>query len=74
MHGVYYYHFVRVGGRLRKRYLKPDEVEAIRAACHARREDERAKRVQMRQAGQTLRELIARLREIQQGFDLGRER
>lgn len=65
LHGAYYYHFVRVGGRLRKRYLKPDEVEAVKAACQARREDERARRIEMRQAQQSVRELVARLRQIQ---------
>ena len=68
LHGAYYYHFVRVNGRLRKRYLKPDEVEAVKAACQARREDERAKRIETRQAHQSVRELIARLRQIQQDF------
>lgn len=65
LHGAYYYHFVRVGGRLTKRYLKPDEVQAVKAACQARREDERAKRIETRQAHQSIRELVARLRQIQ---------
>lgn len=65
LHGAYYYHFVRVGNRLRKRYLKPDEVETVSAACQARREDEKAKRIETRQAHQSLRELIAKLRQIQ---------
>jgi hypothetical protein len=65
LHGAYYYHFVRVGGRLTKRYLKPDEVEAVKVACQARREDERAKRNEIRQAHQSARELIAKLRQIQ---------
>jgi hypothetical protein len=68
LHGAYYYHFVRVGGRLRKRYLKLDEVEAVKAACHARRADERARRSETRQAHQSVRELIARLRQIQRDF------
>jgi hypothetical protein len=33
LHGPYFYHFWREDGRLKKRYLKPDEVEATRAAC-----------------------------------------
>jgi hypothetical protein len=65
LHGAYYYHFVRVGGRLRKRYLKPDEVEAVKAACQVRRGYERSKRNETRQAYQSVRELIARLRQIQ---------
>jgi hypothetical protein len=65
LHGPYYYHFERVGGCLRKRYLKPHEVEAFKAACQARREAERANRIETRQAHQSVRELIARLRQIQ---------
>ncbi len=68
LHGTYYYHFMRVGGRLRKRYLKPDEVEAVRAACIARRTDERAKRTQTRQALQSVRVVVAKLRDIQWEF------
>lgn len=71
LHGAYYYHFVRVGGRLMKRYLKPDEVEAVKAACQARREDERAKRIEMRQAHQSIRESSAILRRIQQSLYRG---
>lgn len=33
LHGPYFYHFFREDGRQRKRYLKPDEVEATREAC-----------------------------------------
>jgi|SRR6266853_5876053 len=65
LHGAYFYHFMRVGGRLKKRYLKPDEVQAVKAACQARREDERERRIETRQAHQSVRELIARLRQIQ---------
>jgi len=33
LHGAYFYHFIRVNGKLRKRYLKISEVEEIQAAC-----------------------------------------
>lgn len=36
LHGAYYYHFVRVDGRLKKRYIKPSEVEAVQQACNER--------------------------------------
>ena len=36
LHGAYFYYFVRVGGRLRKRYLKASEVQEIQTACLAR--------------------------------------
>ena len=65
LHGAYHYYFVRVDGRLKKRYLKADEVEAIHAVCKARREDEKATRRQVRQAQLSVREIIARLRELQ---------
>src|SRR5437763_4927106 len=65
LHGAYYYHFVRVGGRLRKRYLNPHDVDAVKAACQARREDERARRIETHQAQQSFRELVTRLRELQ---------
>jgi hypothetical protein len=41
LHGPYYYHFSRHGGRLRKRYVRPAEVEQVRAACEARRRQRR---------------------------------
>lgn len=66
LHGAYYYYFVRVGGRLRKCYLKSDEVQAVMAACRARRADERAKRIETRQSQQRIREFVVRLRHIQQ--------
>ena len=40
-HGPYYHLFWREGGRLRKRYLKPAEVAEVRAACEARRANQR---------------------------------
>ena len=39
LHGPYYAHFYRAGGRLRKRYLKQADVEQVRAQCQQRRED-----------------------------------
>lgn len=63
LHGAYYYHFVRVGGKLKKRYLKADEVEAIKAACDARRKSEKETRKQIRQVWLTVRELREHLRK-----------
>lgn len=73
LHGAYYYHFVRVGGRLTKRYLKANEVKTIRVACEARREAEKARRNQSRQTQIRLRELSALLREIRQQINLAGE-
>ncbi|MDQ3648901.1 MAG: hypothetical protein M3458_01220 [Acidobacteriota bacterium] len=62
LHGAYYYHFVRVDGKLKKRYLRATEAEQVEAACAARREHEREGREQTRQTWQSLRELRALLR------------
>lgn len=40
LHGAYY-HFVRIGGKLHKRYLKPGEVELTNAGCAARQRNEK---------------------------------
>jgi len=66
LHGEYFYHFWREDGRLRKRYLRPDQVEATRAACE-RGKAERRRRVVYRKAQRaghtpTLRNLM---REIE---------
>jgi hypothetical protein len=68
LHGPYHYFFVRVGGRLKKRYLRHDEVKAIQAACMSRRDDEKATRQQTRQAQLSVRQIIARLRALQRDF------
>lgn len=69
LHGAYYYYFVRAGGKLTKRYLKAHEVEQIRDACLARREDEKVQRAQSRKTWQQLRELTAQLREVLKQVD-----
>lgn len=33
MHGPYYYHFHRVGGKLRKRYIPKSELSRYRELC-----------------------------------------
>lgn len=64
LHGAYYYHFVRVNGKLRKRYLKPEQVGQVRDACLKRREAQRVQRAQNRQVWQSLREMVAQLRQL----------
>jgi hypothetical protein len=44
LHGPYFYHFARVNGVLKKRYLRLDSVEAITEACR----NYRAERVRQR--------------------------
>jgi len=43
-YGPYYCLMWREGGRLRKRYLKPEEVDVVRASCDERRATEREHR------------------------------
>ncbi len=67
LHGAYYYHFVRVGGRLRKRYLKASEVEEIQAACLARqvaKKREIKSTKELWDALRTLREELRRMTDL----------
>jgi len=43
-YGPYYYLMWREGGRLRKRYLKREEADVVRASCDERRATEREHR------------------------------
>lgn len=64
-HGPYWYLFWRQGGRLHKRYVRAAEVEAVRAARDAEREQLRRWRRVKRAAQQRYRELLPLLREIE---------
>jgi hypothetical protein len=44
LHGPYWYRFYREGSKVRKAYVRPADLEAVRAACDARREQERVAR------------------------------
>lgn len=68
LHGAYYYYFIRVNGRLKKRYLKPHQVEEIQSACLARRKSQREQRIRLSEALSNIREVVARLRQ----FGIGR--
>jgi hypothetical protein len=70
LHGAYYYHFVRVGGKLKKRYLKAHEVEQIRDACSAWREEQSERRAQSHEVRQFIREINSRLRDVLKQIDL----
>jgi hypothetical protein len=60
-HGPYHYRFWRESGRLRKAYVRPAELEQVRAACEARRESRR----QLRAGWQQWRQLRDLLREVE---------
>jgi hypothetical protein len=63
LHGPYFYHFERVGGRLIKRYVRAEEAEQFRAACQARREEERQHRQTHKASVQQLVKIIEQLRD-----------
>jgi hypothetical protein len=55
-----YYRFWREGGWLRKRYVRPADLAAVRAACEARQRDRR----ELAEAWQQWRQLTAVVREV----------
>lgn len=65
LHGAYYYHFVRVDGKLTKRYLKASEVEETRQACIRRRQHEQTERARADATWNQFREIRESLRESQ---------
>jgi hypothetical protein len=69
LHGAYFYHFVRVGGKLKKRYLKAQEIEQMRAACSVWREEKKARRERSRETWRLIRDLKTRLRDVLSGLN-----
>ena len=63
LHGPYFYHFVRVGGKLKKRYLKASEVEQVQAACRTRQQADRERRTSDRAFWQKFRAFRTEMRE-----------
>jgi hypothetical protein len=61
-HGPYYYRFWREGGRLRKVYVRPADLEEVRAQCEARRQARR----ELQRAWDIWRQLLAAVREVEQ--------
>ncbi|HMS41114.1 MAG TPA: hypothetical protein PKE69_12865 [Pyrinomonadaceae bacterium] len=64
LHGAYFYHFVRVSGKLIKRYLKPSEVEEMRTACATRQASGKSRIENRNDAWNALRLLREELRGI----------
>jgi hypothetical protein len=65
LHGPYWYRFFRTAGRLRKRYVRQEDVEAVRAACDRRREIEASSRRDVSAAHSSWRELLGQLLEVE---------
>lgn len=63
LHGPYYYHFIWAGGRQHKVYVRQSEVEQMRAACEAYRNERREERELMRENRQAWRMLMAQVTE-----------
>jgi len=68
--GPYHYRMWRDNGRLRKQYIKPEDVPAITARCDAYREQQTAERVAIREAAQLRVKLLFEQRAIE-GKDNG---
>ena len=64
LHGPYWYLFRRVGGRLRKTYLRPGEVEAARSACQEWRSLQASLLAQRRETMGLFRQMRQALRDI----------
>jgi hypothetical protein len=59
--GPYHYRFWREGGRLRKAYVRPEELEQVRARCEARRR----LRQDVKAGWQNWRQLLAAVRGLE---------
>ena len=64
-HGPYYYIFVRINGRLKKRYLPLQYVPLARALCRARREHLARMRADLRRGRESWRTLTEQLRDLE---------
>ena len=63
-HGPYFYLFWREGGKQHKRYLRAEEVDAVQAACAARRARDARRRAALAASRELWRSLTARLKEV----------
>ena len=64
LHGVYFYHFVRINGRLRKRYLKRSDVEDVQAACFIRQQTKKSEIEDSKATWTALRKIRDELRGV----------
>lgn len=70
LHGPYYYRFFWAGGKLRKRYVRLRDVEAVRAACESRRLSEKRRRAARRTNRLLIRDFKRRTREVEWALKL----
>jgi hypothetical protein len=64
LHGPYYYRFWRERGRLRKKYVPQRDLEATRAACKRRQDQECRERMQRRKWESHYQSLMAELSRL----------
>lgn len=73
LHGPYHYRFWRERGRLKKAYVRRQDVEAARAACQRRQAREQRQRGQQREVMAFIREITQSAREVEQALAALRE-
>jgi hypothetical protein len=62
LHGPYFCRFWREAGRLRKAYVRLEDLEQVRARCEARRQARR----DLNAGWEQWRDLLANIRELEQ--------
>ena len=63
LHGPYYYRFWREGGRLHKKYIKREDLDAVKKACERRRHERR----ELARAMQEYRRIVTMIRRVEDG-------
>jgi hypothetical protein len=61
LHGPYFYRLWREGGRVRKEYVRPADLERVRAQCQARRQARR----ELAGWREVWRQMAAEVREVE---------
>lgn len=65
LHGPYFYRFVWEGGKQRKRYVRKEELQQIRAACAAYKNEARIRRNQRKIDKLSIRALLDDFEEFE---------
>ena len=66
LHGPYWYLVQRYGGRVKKTYLRPENVEAARSACQEWRSFQALLLAQRRETMQMYRQMRQIIRDVRQ--------
>ena len=65
LHGPYYYHMLRLDGRLHKRYVRKQHVAELKRKCRLRQDFNRRQREQHRETMQTIRDFLRMARAVE---------